>query len=263
MKVVVQVVDATKFVTASEAAYQAFKTATLLKTLTVNALIMGEIGVGKKSLASFILPDASIIDASNFDELLLALESSEALIITNIDNSPNIKRLIQTIKANNIRVIATSKQSFQNEFTDDLFSVKFDIPSLKSRAEDVEVLVNLFKDEATLLFGGDKELNLKNFKPDLSQNAKSLKRQVMVNYLLEDIKDSELMGIIENYLHDKMGSNSDYRNFLYLYEVPLIKAGLDRFKSQLQLSDKLGLNRNTLRKKIAENKKYLIGEENE
>jgi len=36
--------------------------------------------------------------------------------------------------------------------------------------------------------------------------------------------------------------------FLHLYEVPIIKAGLQRFKSQLQLSEKLGLNRNTLRK---------------
>lgn len=141
--------------------------------------------------------------------------------------------------------------------------MKFDIPSLSHRVEDVEVLVNLFKEEATLLFGGEKNLDLKNFKADLSQNAKSLKRQVMVNYLLEDIQDSELMGIIKNYLYDKMGSNSDYRNFLYLYEVPLIQAGLERFKSQLQLSDKLGLNRNTLRKKIAENKKYLTGESNE
>ena len=259
----VQVVDATNFVTASEAAYQAFKTATLLKTLSVNALIMGESGVGKKSLASFILPDASIIDASNFDELFGAIESSDAIIITNIDNSPNIKRLIQTIQHNSIRVIATSKQSFHNEFTDDLFSVKFDIPSLSHRPEDVAVLINLFQEEATQLFGGGKKLDLRNFTPDLSQNAKSLKRQVMVNYLLEDIKDSELMGIIENYLYEKLGSNSDYRKFLYLYEVPLIKAGLQRFKSQLQLSDKLGLNRNTLRKKIAENKKYLTGEDDE
>lgn len=82
----VQVVDVTNFVTASEASYQAFKTATLLKTLSVNALIMGEIGVGKKSLASFILPDASVIDASNFDELLVAIESSSEIIITNIDS---------------------------------------------------------------------------------------------------------------------------------------------------------------------------------
>ena len=91
----VQAVVVTKFVTASEASYQAFKTATLLKTLTVSALIMGEVGVGKRSLASFILPDAALFDASNFDELIIALESCNEIIITNIENSPNIKRLVK------------------------------------------------------------------------------------------------------------------------------------------------------------------------
>ncbi|HIC42959.1 MAG TPA: Fis family transcriptional regulator, partial [Sulfurimonas sp.] len=57
-----------------------------------------------------------------------------------------------------------------------------------------------------------------------------------------------------------LGGNNDYRNFLYLFEAPLIKAGLEKFKTQLQLADKLGLNRNTLRKKIAENKEYLKDE---
>ena len=259
----VQAVVVTKFVTACEASYQAFKTATLLKTLTVNALIMGEVGVGKRSLATFILPDASVIDASNFDELLTALDSCNEVIITNIENSPNIKRLIETIKEKSTRVIATSKQSFSNEFTDDLFSVKFDIPPLKERKEDIELLVESFVTEASILFGGNEEFNIKNFKPDLTQNAKSLRRQVMVNYLLQDIQDNELIQIIENYLYEKLGSNSDYRNFLYLYEVPLINAGLSRFKSQLQLSDRLGLNRNTLRKKISDNKQHLQGKDNE
>jgi len=247
----------TNFITASEASSQAFKTATLLKTLTVNALIMGEVGVGKKCLASFILPEASIVDASNFDELLGSLENCNDIVITNIENSPNIKRLIQTIKDNHVRVIATSKHSFSNEFIDEIFSVKFDIPSLEHRVEDVNMLIALFEEEAASLFGGEQTLNRENFQADLSQNAKSLKRQVMINYLLQDIQDKELMDIIQNYLHDKLGSNSDYRNFLYLYEVPLIKSGLKKFKSQLQLSDRLGLNRNTLRKKIADNKKYL------
>ena len=253
----VQVVVVTNFITASEASSQAFKTATLLKTLTVNALIMGEVGVGKKCLASFILPDASIEDASNFDELLITLKSCSEIIITNIENSPNIKCLIQAIKDNNIRVIATSKHSFSNEFIDEIFSVKFDIPSLIDRTEDVDLLIEMFEEEASLLFGGEQTLNRENFQADLSQNTKSLKRQVMINYLLQDIQDNELMGIIENYLQDKIGSNSDYRKFLYLYEVPLLKSGLKKFKSQLQLSDRLGLNRNTLRKKIADNKEYL------
>ncbi|MEA3370558.1 MAG: Fis family transcriptional regulator [Campylobacterota bacterium] len=261
--VVVQVaaaaVDVTNFITASNASLEAFKTATLLKTLSVNALIMGEDGVGKKSLAAFILPGASVIDASNFDELLVALESVHEIIITNIDKSPNIKRLIDTINENSIRVIATSKHSFSNEHLDEIFSVKFDIPPLNERLEDVEVLVEKFTMEASELFGGDEKFDIKNFKPDLSDNSNSLRRQVMINYLLQDVKDVELMDIIENYLYSKMGTSSDYRNLIYLYETPLIRAGLKRFKSQLQLSDKLGLNRNTLRKKIAENKQHLEG----
>ncbi|WP_457747226.1 Fis family transcriptional regulator [Sulfurimonas sp.] len=254
------VVDVTSFITASLASQQAKKTATLLKTLTVNALIMGENGVGKRSLASFILPDAPIIDASNFDELLVTLESSDNIIITNIDNSPNIKRLIEKIHSKQIRVIATARESFSNEYIDEIFSVKFDIPSLSQRPEDVRLLIEKFVQEAATLFGGDQVFSYENFKPDLSNNANSLRRQVMINYLLQDIQDIELINIIENYLYDKLGSNSDYRNFLYLYEVPLIRSGLKKFKSQLQLADKLGLNRNTLRKKIAENKKHLQGE---
>lgn len=255
--------DVTNFVTASEASSQAFKTATLLKSLTINALIMGENGVGKRTLASFILPNATTIDGSHHEELLQSLESSDEIIITNIDNFPNLKLLIDAVKENKVRVIATSKQAFSNEFLDDIFSVKFDIPPLSARKEDVQALIEVFIKDAVKLFGGDNKFDIKNFKPDLSDNANSLRRQVMINYLLQDIDDKELMDIIENYLFDKLGSNSDYRNHLYLYEVPLIRAGLTRFKSQLQLSDRLGLNRNTLRKKISENKEYLEGENDE
>ena len=45
--VLVHLVDATSFVTACASSAQAYKTATLLKTLSVNALISGETGVGK------------------------------------------------------------------------------------------------------------------------------------------------------------------------------------------------------------------------
>ena len=245
------------YITASPSSAQAFKTATLLKTLNVNSLITGEIGVGKKSLAKYILPDAAIIDASDFNELLTALKSSSEIIITNLENLPNVKRAFEIIKSKNIRVIATAKSFYNNEHIDDFFSVKFDIPPLDKRPEDIDQLIQKFTNEASLLFCTNEEFDMKNFVPDLSMNSNSLRRQVMINYLLQDIKDTELMDIVQNYLNDKLGSNNDYKNFLHLYEVPLIKAGLNRFKSQLQLSDKLGLNRNTLRKKIAENEEYL------
>ena len=251
--VVALVVDVTNFITASDASKEAFKTATLLKTLTVNALITGEVGVGKRSLASYILPDAPILDASGYDEIITTLESSKEIIITNLDNSPNLKKVISVSKENGVRVVATAKTSF----VDDFFSVNFSIPPLSQRKKDIDVLIQKFISEASALFGSDKEFDDDNFKPDLTQNSSSLRRQIMINYLLQDIKDTELMGIIQNYLSDRLGSNSDYRKFLYLYEAPLINAGLHKFKSQLQLADKLGLNRNTLRKKIADNKNYL------
>lgn len=249
--------DATNFVTACDSSTQAFKTATLLKTLSVNALILGEIGVGKKSLAQYILPDAPIIESSEYNEILTALESVNEIIILNLENSPNIKKMISVINSNSVRIIATAKNSFISEYIDDVFSVKFDIPPLRQRSEDVNELVKKFVEEASTLFSSSTKFNNENFIPDLSQNSVSLKRQVMIHSLLGDIKDKELMQIIESFLVDKLGSQSDYRNFLYIYEAPLIKAGLTRFKSQLQLSDRLGLNRNTLRKKIADNKDYL------
>lgn len=257
MKVVVQGVVVTNFITLSNASKEAFKTATLLKTLNVNSLITGEDSVGKKCLATYILPNTDIVDASDFDASITALSNVNQIIITNLHTSPNLNVLLDTIELNDVRVIATSKNYLENESLDELFSVKFSIPPLSDRDEDVKALIDIFSQEASKLFGVETEFNMLNFIPDLSRNSASLKRQVMINYLLQDIKDTELMVIIENYLSDKLGSNSDYRNFLYLYEAPLIKVGLSQFKSQLKLSDKLGLNRNTLRKKIADNKEYL------
>ncbi len=249
--------DATNFVTACASSAQAYKTATLLKTLNVNALISGEVGVGKKTLARYILNDAPMFNGREYEDILAALQSTKEIIIVNLENVPNIKIVLDIIVEKKIRLIATAKSSFYSEYIDEVCSIKFDIPPLSKRTEDVEALIELFTKEAATLFGVENEFNMKNFTPDLTRNSNSLRRQVMINYLLQDIHDVELMDIMENYLFDKLGSNSDYRNHLYLYEVPLIRAGLHKFKSQLQLSDKLGLNRNTLRKKIADNNQYL------
>ncbi|MDA7817744.1 Fis family transcriptional regulator [Sulfurimonas sp.] len=257
VQVVAAVVDATSFITVSSASKEALKTATLLKTLGVNALITGENGVGKKTLAQYILPKAPILEASNLDELLVTLNSVDEIVIVNLENSPNIKKIFDIINSKNIRVIATARSSYSNDTVDNIFSIKFDIPPLEQRPEDVSALIDKFIKEASSLFSMHDDFNVENFTPDLSENSNSLRRQVMINYLLQDINDNELMDIIQNYLVDKLGSNSDYKNFLHLYEAPLIKAGLYKFKSQLQLADKLGLNRNTLRKKIADNSDYL------
>jgi DNA-binding protein Fis len=114
----------------------------------------------------------------------------------------------------------------------------------------------LFVEEAKNTFGRMDGFNANDLVPDVSENALSLRRQVYLHYLLNSIKENDLIEILEHFLLDKLGSNNDYRKFLHLYEVPLIRAGIKKFKSQLQLADKLGLNRNTLRKKIADHSDY-------
>jgi DNA-binding NtrC family response regulator len=253
---VAPVVDATSFLSASAASKEAFKTANLLKSLTVNALISGEHGTGKRSLARYILPDALIFDALHHDEIISALPSCESIIIYNIDNSPNLTQLLSSIVDNNIKIVATTSVLEYSEYHDEYFSIKIPLPPLRERPEDIVMLQKLFINEAKHTFSIEADFDLSKIEPDLSKNAYSLRRQIMMSYLLDDISESELMLIMENFLIEKMGSNNDYRNFLHLYEVPLIQAGIKRFKSQLQLSERLGLNRNTLRKKIAENEAF-------
>jgi DNA-binding protein Fis len=257
--VVTTVVDVTNFLTASSASLEAFKTANLLKSLCVNAIIMGERGTGKLTLARIILPSAPIIDGHNFDELLSALETHNAIIIHRVDGIANLKRLEETVNKTKTRIIATGGFRFSSEQLENLFSIRLLIPPLRERPEDIAMLADSFAREAWETFGQvDEPVSMKEFLPDVSENALSLRRQVYLQSLLESIDEKNLMEIMEQFLIQKLGGNNDYRTFLHLYEVPLIKAGIKRFKSQLQLADKLGLNRNTLRKKIAEHAEYKL-----
>jgi DNA-binding NtrC family response regulator len=253
---VITAVDVTNFLTASSSSVEAFKTANLLKGLGVNAIILGERGTGKLTLARYILPHAPIIDTSHFDELLDAIESHSEVIIHRLDNVANLKRLIETIQKTRTRVIATGGGRYTQDQLDEIFTIRLALPPLCDRQEDVAVLVDAFIKEARDTLGKSEPFDLEGFVPDLSENAISLRRQVYLHYLFDSINENDLMEIMEHYLEGKLGSNNDYRAFLHLYEVPLIRSGIKRFKSQLQLSERLGLNRNTLRKKISDHSEY-------
>jgi DNA-binding NtrC family response regulator len=251
-------VDATNFLTASSASVEAFKTANLLKGLGVNAVIFGERGTGKLTLARYILPHAPVIDAGRFEELLDALESKSDVIIYHLDNIPNLKRLIETVQKTRTRVIATAGGRYSQDQLDEIFTIRMALPPLSERHEDVDPLIDVFVSEARRTLGKSEPFDFEGFVPDLSENALSLRRQVYLRYLFDTINENDLMGLMEHFLMERLGSNNDYRNFLHLYEVPLIRAGIKRFKSQLQLSERLGLNRNTLRKKINEHAHYQL-----
>ncbi len=249
-------VDVTSFVTSSHASVEALKTANLLKSLSVNALISGERGVGKKKLSQYILPNAPLYCAQDFDELIAKIQSSSEIIITHVENSPNLKRIAEEIHKSNIRVVATCSSNYHSEVLEDLFDITIELPPLADREEDIAVLIESFQKEAEAIFGLKETFEFDVLHVDLSENASSLRRQLFLHYLLDDVDEHDLMELLEKYLYNKIGSNNDYREYLHLYEVPLIRAGLKKFRSQLKLASVLGLNRNTLRKKIQENSHY-------
>ena len=258
--VVVQILAAlvvvTSFLTASTASSEALKTANLLKSLSVNALISGEMGTGKKTLARYILPQADVLEANSYDEILLTIASKKELIITHIENFSNHKILNGEIKKSGVRVVATGGEYFNNDYIESLFSVQLSLPGLNSRKEDILLLQEYFLNEMRTSFGLSCEVDFDKVDADISNNAHSLKKQVYLSALLKNMDENILMQLMEDFLEPRLGNNNDYRDFLHLYEVPLIRSGLKKFKSQLQLSDKLGLNRNTLRKKMAENEEF-------
>jgi len=259
VQIAVAVVVVTKYITASQASIEAFKTANLLKTLSVYTLIVGQKGTGKLTLAKYIMPNASILDATAYNEIVAALQSTKELIITHLDTISNLQNILSLAESNGVRIIATCSDSYSNELLEEKFSVKLSIPPLSQREEDIEALVEYFSLEVNAILNSTETIS-KAFKPDISENATSLRRQVYMLLMLNNVNENEIMHIVEKHLYDKLGTKNDYRDNLHLYEVPLIKAGMKKFKSQLQLSDRLGLNRNTLRKKIAENRAFGLDE---
>ncbi len=243
-------VGATSFLASSEAASKALHSALLLKSLPLNTLISGDVGVGKTTLAHSIVEHAPTVRASNFDETLNAIENNSTLILKHIEKSANLPLLLDTIQSSNTRVIATTLEAKIATQLSSYFSLNINLPPLQERPEDVELLSEQFGFEASEMFGNTVDITATMTEPDLSRNAYSLRNQIYSLYLFNEIDEKMIMQILQKYIYDRLGSGDDYREFLHLYETPLIKAGLKRFGSQLRLSEELGLNRNTLRKKI-------------
>lgn len=248
---VADAVDHTNYIAKSRASMEALKSANLLKSVTINALILGESGVGKQTLAQHIV-SAPIVDASAFNELLALIETNSSLIVKNFHKITNYKKLKIALDAHKTRIIATSSLPIGEPLMDEFFSLKIVIPPLREREEDVIPLMEKFAHEACIMF--DEEFGeipcLDEITPDLTKNCYSLRRSVYNAYLMNSFGEDEILVMMERFLSQRIGGRNDYRDLLYLFDVPMIKSGYAKFGSQLAISEKFGLNRNTLRKKI-------------
>ncbi len=258
--VAAQDVEAINLIAESKSLKEALKSANLLKSLQFNTLISGEYGTGRHTLAAYMMPDAPVVHG-NDPGLFTQLENSSQIIIDRLDRAETLGRISQTIQKRGTKVIAIAEDVSSLGPIESLFSVKIVLPPLSQRPEDVPLLAKKFAEEAKIMFSrGDEE---ESFKPDLrnvdlSRNAFSLRQSVFLQYFAARMDKEELLLLNEAYLSSRMSESEDiYRRELFLYEVPLIRAGTRVFKSQLKMSHAFGLNRNTLRKKITEWKEYL------
>ena len=220
----------------------------LSKSLFVSSLIIGEANIGKKSLIKSIFPEVPWIDGSDIVNLKQTLSKHNELIISNFE-------LYGDYNINDFhgkRIIAISDATSFPSHIDSLFAFIYTMPSLKERPEDIKYLSEIFVKEAKSIFMTKDILPLDITQIDLTDNIKSLKKAIFEHQAYNIITPDKIERILYNYFEKELSGNNDYAKYLPIFENPLIMAGLNKFGSQLKLSSILGINRNTLRKKIYE-----------
>jgi len=238
------------FFTNSDKIQNIIKSFNLTKSLFVSSIIIGDAHTGKKTLAKYLFPKAYLVSAIDNKALKEALEHYDELIISDFEKFTNQSSLDFTNK----RIIATANYMGNPEVIDELFAFIYMMPSLHERPDDAKYLQERFAKEALeLLMLDESYLNNMPLPMNLSKNSKSLKKDIFIHLTRQTMNAKDIELLLYEYLLKNLSGNDDYRKYLSLYEKPLIEAGLKKFGSQLQLSQILGINRNTLRKKIYEN----------
>jgi DNA-binding NtrC family response regulator len=242
------------FVAFSKASKDVLKIATLSASLPVNCIITGPKAVGKNHLASIVSPQTKSYSATALQEDIknnsFDINSCNEIIILDIHKLSSIKQILELFENKNIKVVATAleyKSSYQ-----EFFQAHIQVPPLSERPEDVEYLKQEYIKEAKRVFLIDEEIN-EDIELDLSNNAISLKKSIFRNILFDSLERSDIINILERFLLKEFDNYSSYKELLPIFEIPLLKAGKKRYKSQLQMAKHFEINRNTLRKKYAEN----------
>jgi len=219
----------------------------LSRSLFVSSLLIGEEHTGKKTFVQMLFPNSTYVDASNESELLSALDKNDELIIYNFEKVKNIEKLNFEHK----RIVAIANISKETKSCREVFAFIYEMPKLEER-EDLSELILYFQKEVQNELMIEEEVSVDVNQLDLRQNIKSLKASLYKQLLLSTFSKKDIQAFLYEYLFKEMEGNNAYREHLGLFEEPLIQAGLKKFKSQLKLAGVLGLNRNTLRKKIQE-----------
>ncbi len=223
------------------------KLISLVSGVNVNTIIMGEEGVGKTLIAKNITPNAIVVCGEKPEDILKALKNFDEVIIENFDKLPNPDLPIFERK----KVVATSKKRIKDSSIDKLFGIKIELSPLSSRNEDIDGLIELFLKNAKRELSIDWTPEISSIDRNITQNAHSLKRAVYYALLCANTSKEQLGFIMEEYFYAHIeDENENYKPFLDIFDSAVIGTNHKKFKSQLMMSYKMGINRNTLRKKI-------------
>jgi len=237
------------FYTQSEPVKQIIKGLGLTKSLFVSSIIIGEPSIGKKSLVSHLFPEAPVVSGEDQESVEKILQEYDELIITDFEKLRNQEAL----DFDNKRIVATANYIANQHTIDTLFAFIYHMPSLKERPEDITLIAERFVKEACdVLMIDAAEIELDDIPLNLSGNIRTLKKSVYQYLMSRNMDKEEIRQAIYHYIYHHLEGNNGYKEHLGLYEIPLIEAGLAKYRSQLKLSEILGINRNTLRKKIHE-----------
>jgi transcriptional regulator with PAS, ATPase and Fis domain len=236
------------FIAVSKQMIEVKRIVNLVKGIKVNTIIIGESGTGKSKVASSILPNAIIVNAEDNEETARALKNFSEVIIENFDKVRNFDAL----HIQNQKIVATATKRPKDSVIDKFFGIVIDVEPLVNRAEDIEALMAHFLVEAKESLKIDCEIDSKTIIPDITQNCHSLKRGVYKRVLNDTMNEETLVLGMSEFFYTRVEMDDNYSHFLKLFDTAIIQANSKKYKSQLMMSYKMGINRNTLRKKINE-----------
>ncbi len=220
----------------------------LTRSLYVASILWGEPHTGKRTLVTKLFPDINIVSGKDIKALQAAMEREAALIITEFEAI----RHPMELDFNNKRIIAIADRSLDSKLLDEKFAFIYRMPPLRERPEDLEAFSKHFAKEARELLMLPDTIEASSSSIDISQNLRSLQASIYRNLLLQSLDKKEIEEALERYFDNHLEGNNAYRENIGLLERPLLRAGLKKFGSQLKLAEALGINRNTLRKKLHE-----------
>jgi DNA-binding protein Fis len=237
-----------KLVMESEAVKQIVRGLQLTHTLYVSSILTGPPATGKRTLIRRLFPTIPEVDGRDIDTLKNALDRENELFITSFEAVANPEQL----DFQNKRILAVADREIPSRIADEKFAFIYRMPPLKERPEDIRAFTELFLGEAREIFGCAGEVEMGPERLDISENLRSLRASVYREVLQQSMRPEEIESALYHLFLRTLEGNNAYRENLGILERPLLKAGLKRYGSQLKLSEILGINRNTLRKKLHE-----------